>query len=162
MSGYVVSRVDRQSGLGKERMHRVVASKVIGRRLPSRHVIHHVDDNGGNNRNDNLVILENQSEHVGLHYRRSVLRAGGDPFRDVLCDMCRQPIQRDVRVGASKRCRPCHLAYQTQWAARKEIRRQAGEKRPCLCGCGKLVPVTNYKGHTSSGCARNHYHRVYR
>ena len=93
------------------RLHRVIASTALGRQLQSRHVVHHIDDDGENNAATNLVILENHSEHAGLHYRRKVLRAGGDPFRDCLCTFCHKTLPRDecyyLKSGRSWRCRPC-------------------------------------------------------
>lgn len=71
--------------------HIVVAEKALGRLLPLGAVVHHVNDEKAENRNDNLVILENNSEHKSLHRRRRVLRAGGNPWTQWLCSTCKLP-----------------------------------------------------------------------
>lgn len=70
------------------RLHVAVAERALGRPLPEGAVVHHVDENRHNNRNDNLVICPDHAYHHELHYRLRVLRAGGDPFRDRLCISC--------------------------------------------------------------------------
>jgi hypothetical protein len=118
--GYVRSTVRRGLGRGRERLHRVIASRVIGRPI-GRAVVHHVDDDRANNRNDNLVVLENQGEHASLHYRRDVLRAGGDPFSDALCALCRSvhpKAESFKQAGGSWRGRACDNAYKRERYAR--------------------------------------------
>lgn len=48
------------------REHRFIAEKVLGRKLNKSEVVHHIDGNGLNNANSNLVICT-QSFHVFLH-----------------------------------------------------------------------------------------------
>lgn len=113
--GYVNSVVLRENSGNRERLHRVIVMGVVGRKLSSSVIVHHVDDDGTNNRHDNLVVLENQGEHARLHYRRSVLRAGGDPFTDALCDLCHHvhPMADCYRLKANRtwRGRGCHRDY---------------------------------------------------
>ena len=71
--------------------HVLVATRALGRSLPALAIIHHVDDDPAHNTNTNLVICEDQEYHLGLHRRRSVLRAGGDPFNDAWCSGCQAP-----------------------------------------------------------------------
>lgn len=71
--------------------HRAVVERVVGKPLPPRAVIHHVNDNERDNRPANLVVLQNTTEHTALHYRRRVLRAGGDPWTHHLCVQCGVP-----------------------------------------------------------------------
>jgi recombinational DNA repair protein (RecF pathway) len=68
--------------------HVDVAVRALGRSLPHNAVVHHVNGNARDNRNTNLVVLQNSSEHTALHYRQRVLRAGGDPFNQHLCVKC--------------------------------------------------------------------------
>lgn len=49
--------------------HILVAERAFGRRLPKGVVVHHVNEQGHDNRNENLVICENQAYHALLHTR---------------------------------------------------------------------------------------------
>ncbi len=55
---------------------RLVVEKAIGRYLKPTEIVHHVDEDSTNDRNDNLVACENQSYHMFLHYRMRLYRAG--------------------------------------------------------------------------------------
>lgn len=95
--------------------HIVVVERVLGRRVDAPHVIHHVDDNGENNVANNLVVLQDQGEHVRLHTRRTVLRAGGNPWTQRMCSYCATPKDFAVFYPASDRtissaCRDCSRA----------------------------------------------------
>lgn len=66
-----------------------VAGDALGRPLPPGAVVHHVDENRQNNVNSNLVILENQAEHLALHRRLRILKAGGNPWTQQICCTCK-------------------------------------------------------------------------
>ncbi len=69
--------------------HRWIASKVLGKPLSSRAVVHHVDGNKRNNENDNLIICEDSDYHRVLHVRERALRACGNPnWRK--CSICKE------------------------------------------------------------------------
>lgn len=96
--------------------HRVIAERVLGRPLPPKVHIHHVDDNGRNNANGNLVICQDAAYHMELHRRKRILRAGGNPNTDWWCSGCRRPVARSlfhVRRSGRKagvpvtHCKPC-------------------------------------------------------
>src|ERR1700733_5535816 len=59
--------------------HRLVVESALGHVLPKTAVVHHVNDRPDDNRNSNLVALQDDREHNALHMRRKVLRAGGNP-----------------------------------------------------------------------------------
>jgi hypothetical protein len=46
--------------------HRIVAEKMLGRKLLKNEIVHHIDGNGLNNNPENLQIME-QREHAKLH-----------------------------------------------------------------------------------------------
>ena len=65
-----------QSG-GYTLEHILVVEKAIGRHLPEKHPVHHVDHNKGNNVNTNLVVCEDESYHNLLHIRERAIKACG-------------------------------------------------------------------------------------
>lgn len=54
---------------------RLVAEKMLGRRLLNSEVIHHLDGNVQNNEGANIIILANQSSHAKLHKCLEKVRA---------------------------------------------------------------------------------------
>lgn len=75
----------------KLREHRMIAERVLGRSLPSSAQVHHIDGNGRNNVNNNLVICQDMSYHRLLHVRHEVLKAGGNPNTESICRGCKRP-----------------------------------------------------------------------
>lgn len=68
--------------------HVVIAETAIGRRLPLRAEVHHVNGNGEDNRNANLVICEDSQYHKLLHQRMRAYKAAGCPTA-VQCSFCK-------------------------------------------------------------------------
>ena len=50
--------------------HILVAEEVLGKPLPPKTVVHHVNGDIADNRKENLVICENQAYHLLLHRRK--------------------------------------------------------------------------------------------
>lgn len=91
------------------------AERALGHKLPHGAVVHHVDQNRKNGRNDNLVILASCAEHRALHQRLRVLRAGGDPWTQQICCTCAQLKALEHFKGSStsysgyrSQCKKCH------------------------------------------------------
>ena len=101
------------AGTGAGEEGRVSDNK--GRIVPSSHV----DEDPLNNRNDNLVILQGRGEHMRLHARLRVLRAGGNPWTQAICGSCRQLVLfadltkagKAYRVYRTSQCRKCAREY---------------------------------------------------
>lgn len=90
-TGYV-DVIGAGGGRGRHRAaHIVVVERAIGRRLPPHAVVHHIDGDRQNNSNTNLVALQSQRDHVELHRKLRVLRAGGNAWTDRMCCFCRLP-----------------------------------------------------------------------
>lgn len=61
--------------VGKRHEHRVVAEHMLGRSLAKGEIVHHKNGIKSDNREENIVVLPNQSVHVKIH---AILRKGGD------------------------------------------------------------------------------------
>ena len=73
----------------KVREHVLVAEKALGRRLPPKAEVHHVDGNKLNNAPANLVVCQDRSYHFLLHARQRAYDATGSA--DALqCRFCQQ------------------------------------------------------------------------
>jgi hypothetical protein len=57
--------------------HILIAESVLGKPLPPKAVVHHVDHKPANNQNNNLIICENQAYHNLLHRRETALHECG-------------------------------------------------------------------------------------
>lgn len=69
--------------------HVIIAARALGRDLPKGSRVHHVDNNGRNNKPSNLVICPDQAYHAILHARQRALDACGNAsFRK--CSICRK------------------------------------------------------------------------
>lgn len=102
---FLVSRDGRQVG-----EHILIAERALGHPLPKRAVVHHVNENGLDNRNENLVICEDQGYHNVIHGRLNAYRATGDANAKP-CRVC-HVYERDVatalvRNGTSHYHRRC-------------------------------------------------------
>lgn len=70
--------------------HRLIVERAIGKPLPSRAQVHHVDGNPRNNENCNLVVCEDRAYHKLLHRRQRIRDAGGNPNTDSICFKCKR------------------------------------------------------------------------
>lgn len=69
--------------------HRLIVERVLGKPLPPKAEVHHVDENKRNNANTNLVACEDAAYHRLLHKRRDALIATGNP-RSRRCYFCKK------------------------------------------------------------------------
>ena len=105
--------------------HRFVMEQSIGRLLKSGEVVHHIDKNGLNNSQDNL-LLTNPSEHGKIHYssekmiegRRKKYKDGWNP--DISGD--KNPNWRGgkvVRVCENPKCNESWLCFPCRYNRKK-------------------------------------------
>jgi hypothetical protein len=108
--------------------HILVAEKALGHYLPAGAEVHHVDGNGRNNANRNLVICHDKAYHKLLHWRERVLKAGGDPNTGNICNVCREfkafnafsLLRSNKSTGRGGTCRPCAKVQFKAWAKRRK------------------------------------------
>jgi hypothetical protein len=125
--------------------HVAVAERTLGKPLPHKAVVHHIDNNKLNNDPSNLVVCLNQAYHLLLHARQRVMDAGGDPNIQKVCKVCRQVLAKDLFSfetswdGRAAACRLCTNArrrgkgygkWTEQRKLQQQIRRAAKEDRP--------------------------------
>lgn len=96
--------------------HIAVASAVLGKRLPTRAQVHHVNGDKTDNRPANLVICEDRAYHMLLHQRQTALLATGNPNARK-CAYCSAWDSPENLIPHGKRSvvhRACVNAYQRQ------------------------------------------------
>lgn len=115
-SCYAASNIDPL--FRRTRPHVLLVEKMLGRRLPSNAVVHHINRNRKDNRNSNLVVCQDQAYHMIIHQRMRVLGAAGNPNTDKICSRCRVVKPRSdfhKRTGGDGfrcYCKECqHLIY---------------------------------------------------
>jgi hypothetical protein len=92
--------------------HVHVAEIALGKRLPSRAVVHHVNEIRSDNRPDNLVICPDQGYHNVIHGRMKALAATGN-VNSKPCRYCHKydDINNLKRNGTSHFHATCHAEY---------------------------------------------------
>jgi hypothetical protein len=103
--------------------HILVAERVLGKVLPIGTVVHHIDGNGLNNANNNLVICQDEVYHKLLHKRDAAYKASGHPDWPK-CQFCKRHDHPDnLRFYGTNIChQQCNKEYQRK--RRERICRQ--------------------------------------
>lgn len=144
VSGYCVVR----AGGKPQYVHRLVAERAYGQRLPDGAVVHHVNYQRNDNRHGNLVICQDSRFHKMLHARTDLLKVGGNPDKEKACCTCKQVLPKETFSphrktwdGRHQQCRACTNAarrgkgygvwgpakreYQNAYRARRRAERAA-------------------------------------
>lgn len=98
--GYVLVRVGREHHLADVRgyayEHRLVMETKLGRKLAGDELVHHIDENKGNNDPSNLAVTDRRS-HIRHH----------NPRQGTESEFCRRGHRKHRRKTGGLRCRQC-------------------------------------------------------
>lgn len=127
---------------GRVLEHVLVVETLLGRPLPTGAVIHHVGDLTDNGPG-RLVVLQNQTEHLALHCRLRVLKAGGNPWTQRMCVYCRCALDVSQfyvlkRGRLSSHCRQCR---KDRGRVKPEHRQRRWTRRTIAAMVGKDTPI---------------------
>lgn len=107
---------------GRALHHRLVMEEIVGRQLLDSEIVHHKDENKGNNDPANLILCRDSAEHHLLHLQAEALRESGHlDWRK--CSFCKQwdkpeNLYVPPRRGTVEH-RACGNSYRKKWAAKK-------------------------------------------
>lgn len=86
--------------------HRLVAERALGKPLPLKAVVHHIDENRRNNDPSNLVVCPDNKYHRLIHQRLEAMKASGH-YHWRKCPYCKKyddPVNmREERTGYGPR-----------------------------------------------------------
>lgn len=112
------------------RTHRARAEAALGKPLPPKAQVHHVD--GSKSKTSALVICENDAYHKLLHVRGRIVQAGGNPDTESICSACKQLRSNSMfwRCKSGKSigrlthiCRLCAPIVWAKYVAKKQEQR---------------------------------------
>ena len=100
-----------------KKLHIYIAEKALGKPLPKCAQVHHIDGNKHNNESSNLLIMQNNKEHLSLHARQRIQKMGGNWRTDKICGSCKKLLSRSQFYeceshfdGLTGACRECQKA----------------------------------------------------
>lgn len=107
--------------IGRPYQHVRIAESVLGKRLPVGAEVHHVNGNGRDNRNQNLVICQDRRYHKLLHMRQRIRDAGGNPNTDRVCSRC-ESVKPSGEFGKGNRgwCLQCGREYSRLYSQKEK------------------------------------------
>jgi len=106
---------------GYVREHILVAERALGEFLKDDEVVHHLNEDTLDNRQENLMVCESEAVHQIIHRRARAFYACGNPdwLRCILCKKHDDPEKMYVRIYRDGRCcwgrhRKCHAESEKQ------------------------------------------------
>lgn len=101
--------------------HVLVVERVLGKYLPVKAAVHHVNGDPGDNRPQNLVVCEDNIFHKFLHLRQKALEACGHPHwrRCGFCKKWDDPKNLRVRLRQTPHHPACNAADSRERARKK-------------------------------------------
>lgn len=107
--------------------HILIVETVLGRSLPNGVEIHHVDSNGRNNKNANLVVCPNAAYHHLLHKRTRALEACGNAnfLKCWICKRWDDPSRITIRSSNYIGTTSVHKSCEKERSATRYLSRQS-------------------------------------
>ncbi len=117
---YVPSHPRASKPNGRVREHILVAEQALGKPLPARAEVHHINGVRDDNRHSNLVICQDHAYHMSIHRHARIKAAGGDPFTDAICRRCGvRPLTAFYNTRWKSFCKPCSWLQQLDRGQRR-------------------------------------------
>lgn len=143
-SGYVLVLCPEHPRAKKRYVHEhvLIVERVMGKPLRRGAEIHHVNEDGLDNRPDNLVVCQDKAYHSLLHRRMRALAACGDANAR-RCQYCkRYDAPANLRRTATPGRMPYHLECQRANEQERKARRRRSTQsiRGVLAAIGPSVP----------------------
>lgn len=103
--------------------HVAIAEKAIGKPLPPRAEVHHVDLDRANNAPTNLVVCPDHAYHALLHIRQAAMDATGDPNQRQ-CKVCHRYSPTSEMAARGGGARFVHLPCEREIRNRNRAKRK--------------------------------------
>jgi len=97
----------------------LVAEKALGKSIPTDAVVHHADEVRTNDKNNNLVLCEDESFHNLLHVRKRAYDACGHAYwrKCWICKTWDDP--ENLHIGRNVYHRKCWKKHKIEWIKQK-------------------------------------------
>lgn len=84
--------------------HRQIIEEILGKKIPSKSVVHHIDGERSNNKKDNLILCDSSGYHKILHTRAEALKESGHGNwkKCAFCKTYDDPIKMYVRKNGNQ------------------------------------------------------------
>jgi hypothetical protein len=95
------------------RLHVHIAESVLGKKLPKNAIVHHIDGDKQNNKNNNLVICPSRAYHNLIHARERALIESGSANNRKCCRCGKYDLPENLSFSANqpyhKLCNAIHV-----------------------------------------------------